>query len=168
MIGTKLKKYIMKEKIGFTLNGKPIELETDTSQILLWVLRVEFGLTGTKFGCGLGFCGACTILVDGVAQKSCGMAVKEIEGKKVVTIEGLADGEKLHPVQKAFLYHEAQQCGFCTPGQIMNAVALLKADPKPNRKRIIEGMNGNLCRCGAYNRIIAAVETASNEMPTRK
>ena len=168
MIGTKLKKYIMKEKIGFTLNGKPIELETDTSHILLWVLRVEFGLTGTKFGCGVGFCGACTILVDGVAQKSCGMAVKEIEGKKVVTIEGLADGEKLHPVQKAFLYHEAQQCGFCTPGQIMNAVALLKADPKPNRKRIIEGMNGNLCQCGAYNRIIAAVETASNEMPTRK
>ena len=154
----------MKEKIGFTLNGKPIDLETDTSQILLWVLRTEFGLTGTKIGCGVGFCGACTILVDGVAQRSCGMAVKEIAGKKVVTIEGLANGEKLHPVQKAFIRHEAQQCGFCTPGQIMNAVALLKADPKPNRKRIIEGMNGNLCRCGAYNRIIAAVETASKEI----
>lgn len=154
----------MKEKIKFSLNGKPIELETDTSQVLLWVLRTDLGLTGTKFGCGVGFCGACTILVDGVAQRSCGMAVKEIEGKKVVTIEGLAVGEKLHPVQKAFLKHEAQQCGFCTPGQIMNAVALLKENPKPDRKRIIEGMNGNLCRCGAYNRIIDAVETASKEM----
>jgi len=92
------------------------------------------------------------------------MAVKEIEGKKVVTIEGLAHGEMLHPVQKAFIEHEAQQCGFCTSGQIMNAVALLNADPKPNRKQIIEGMNGNLCRCGAYNRIIAAVETASKEI----
>jgi len=154
----------MKEKIKFNLNGKAIEFETDTSQILLNVLRTELGLTGTKFGCGVGFCGACTILVDGEAQRSCGMAVKEIAGKKVVTIEGLADGDKLHPVQKAFLHHEAQQCGFCTPGQIMNAVALLKADPKPSRKRIIEGMNGNLCRCGAYNRIIAAVETASKEI----
>jgi aerobic-type carbon monoxide dehydrogenase small subunit (CoxS/CutS family) len=154
----------MKEKIKFSLNGKPIEMETDTSQILLWVLRTDLGLTGTKFGCGVGFCGACTILVDGVAQRSCGMAVKEIEGKKVVTIEGLAEGEKLHPVQKAFLKHEAQQCGFCTPGQIMNAVALLKENPKPDRKRIIEGMNGNLCRCGAYNRIIEAVETASKEI----
>ncbi|MCK9638528.1 MAG: (2Fe-2S)-binding protein [Prolixibacteraceae bacterium] len=154
----------MREKIKFTLNGKSIELETDTSQVLLWVLRAELGLTGTKFGCGVGFCGACTILVDGVAQRSCGMAVKEIEGKAVVTIEGLAEGDKLHPVQKAFIEHEALQCGFCTSGQIMNAVALLKEDPKPNRKRIIEGMNGNLCRCGAYNRIIAAVETASKEM----
>jgi len=154
----------MKEKIKFTLNGKAIEIETDTSQILLSVLRTELGLTGTKFGCGVGFCGACTILVDDEAQRSCGMAVKEVAGKKVVTIEGLADGEKLHPVQKAFLHHEAQQCGFCTPGQIMNAVALLKTDPKPTRKKIIEGMNGNLCRCGAYNRIIAAVETASKEI----
>jgi carbon-monoxide dehydrogenase small subunit len=154
----------MKEKIKFTLNGKAIEFETDTSQILLSVLRSELGLTGTKFGCGVGFCGACTILVDGVAQRSCGMAVKEIEGKKVVTIEGLAHGEKLHPVQKAFVEHEAQQCGFCTSGQIMNAVGLLNADPKPTRKKIIEGMNGNLCRCGAYNRIIDAVETASKEI----
>jgi carbon-monoxide dehydrogenase small subunit len=154
----------MKEKIKFTLNGEAIEFETDTQQILLSVLRTELGLTGTKFGCGVGFCGACTILVDGEAQRSCGMSVKEVAGKKVVTIEGLADGEKLHPVQKAFLHHEAQQCGFCTPGQIMNAVALLKADPKPSRKKIIEGMNGNLCRCGAYNRIIAAIETASKEI----
>ncbi len=154
----------MREKIKFTLNGKSAELETDTGQILLWVLRTELGLTGTKFGCGVGFCGACTILVDGVAQRSCGMAVKEIAGKNVVTIEGLASGEKLHPVQKAFVEHEALQCGFCTSGQIMNAVALLKEDPKSSRKRIIEGMNGNLCRCGAYNRIIAAVETASKEM----
>ena len=154
----------MKEKIKFTLNGKAIEFETDTNQVLLFVLRTELGLTGTKFGCGVGFCGACTILVDGVAQRSCGMAVKEIEGKKVVTIEGLANGDKLHPVQKAFIEHEAQQCGFCTSGQIMNAVGLLKADPKPTRKKIIEGMNGNLCRCGAYNRIIDAVETASKEM----
>jgi aerobic-type carbon monoxide dehydrogenase small subunit (CoxS/CutS family) len=154
----------MKEKIQFTLNGKSVELETDTSQTLLWVLRTELGLTGTKHGCGIGFCGACTILVDRVPERSCNMTLKDIEGKNVITIEGLALEDKLHPVQEAFIEHEAQQCGFCTSGMIMNAVGLLAANPKPNRKQIVEGMDGNLCRCGAYNRIMMAIETAAKEI----
>lgn len=154
----------MKEQIQFTLNGKSVELETDTKQTLLWVIRTELGLTGTKHGCGIGLCGACTILVDGVAERSCSMTVKEIAGKKVTTIEGLAPEGNLHPVQKSFIMHEAQQCGFCTSGMIMNAVGLLNENPNPDRKDIIEGMNDNLCRCGAYNRITRAIETAAKEM----
>ncbi len=154
----------MKEKIQFTLNGKSVELETDTSQTLLWVLRTEMGLTGTKNGCGIGFCGACTILVNGTAERSCSMTVKDIAGKKVTTIEGLALDDKLHPVQESFIEHEAQQCGFCTSGMIMNAVGLLTSNPNPDRKQIIEGMDGNLCRCGAYNRIMMAIETAAKEI----
>lgn len=154
----------MKEKIEFTLNGKSIEVETDTSQILLGFLRTELGLTGTKFGCGIGFCGACTIIVDGNAVRSCGTTVKEVEGTKVTTIEGLSHGEELHPIQKSFLLHDAQQCGFCTSGMIMNAYELLTINPNPNVNDIINGMNNNLCRCGSYNRIIKAVETAAKEM----
>lgn len=154
----------MKEQIQFTLNGKSVELETDTEQTLLWVIRTELGLTGTKHGCGVGLCGACTILVDGVAERSCSMTVKEIAGKKVTTIEGLAPEGNLHPVQKSFITHEAQQCGFCTSGMIMNAVGLLNENPNPDRNEIIEGMNDNLCRCGAYNRITRAIETAAKEM----
>lgn len=154
----------MNEKIRFTLNGKSIEIETDTSQNLLGFLRTELGLTGTKFGCGIGFCGACTILVDGMAVRSCGSTVKEIEGTKVTTIEGLSDGVELHPLQKSFLLHDAQQCGFCTSGMIMNAYELLTINPNPNVNDIIDGMNNNLCRCGSYNRIIKAVESAAKEM----
>lgn len=154
----------MVEKIKFILNGTPIQLETDTSQILLWVLRTELNLTGTKFGCGIGFCGACTILIDGVAERSCATTVKEIEGKKVTTIEGMAKGEVLHPLQDAFLKHEAQQCGYCTSGMIMNAAGLLNSNPEPTRQNIIDNMDGNLCRCGAYNRIMDAVETASKQI----
>lgn len=154
----------MKEKIQFTLNGKSVELETDTSQTLLWVLRTELGLTGTKHGCGIGFCGACTILVNGAAERSCTLAVKDISGKKLITIEGLALDDKLHPVQESFIEHEAQQCGFCTSGMIMNAVGLLASNPNPDRKQIIEVMDSNLCRCGSYNRIIMAIETAAKEI----
>jgi aerobic-type carbon monoxide dehydrogenase small subunit (CoxS/CutS family) len=154
----------MKEKIQFTLNGESVELETDTSQTLLWVLRTELGLTGTKHGCGIGFCGACTILVDGAAERSCNMTLKDVAGKKVFTIEGLALNDQLHPVQESFIEHEAQQCGFCTSGMIMNAVGLLNSNPNPDRKQIIEGMDGNLCRCGAYNRIMMAIETAAKEI----
>lgn len=154
----------MKEKIQFTLNGKSVGLETDASQTLLWVLRTELGLTGTKHGCGIGFCGACTILVNGAPERSCSITVKDIAGKKVTTIEGLALDQKLHPVQESFIEHEAQQCGFCTSGMIMNAVGLLNANPNPDRKEIIEGMNDNLCRCGAYNRILLAIETAAKEI----
>lgn len=154
----------MVEQIKFTLNGKAVVLKTDTSQLLLWVIRTELGLTGTKYGCGIGFCGSCTILVDGVAERSCTMKVKAIAGKTVTTIEGLAIDGTLHPVQKSFIKHEAQQCGFCTPGMVMNAVGLLNSIPDPNRQQIIDGMNDNLCRCGSYNNITTAIENAANEM----
>lgn len=154
----------MVEQIKFTLNGKVVVLKTDTSQILLWVIRTELGLTGTKHGCGIGFCGTCTILVDGVAERSCSMKVKDIAGKTVTTIEGLALDGELHPVQKSFIKHDAQQCGFCTPGMVMNAVGLLNSIPNPNRQQIIDGMNDNLCRCGSYNNITTAIENAAKEM----
>lgn len=154
----------MSEQIKFILNGKKIKIETDTSQTLLWFLRTELGLTGTKYGCGVGICGSCTIIVDGKAERSCNLTVKEIAGKKLTTIEGLEQGSKLHPVQKSFIMHEAQQCGFCTSGMIMTAVAFLKDNPRPSRGQIIDAMNDNLCRCGAYNRITKAIESAANEM----
>lgn len=154
----------MSEQIKFTLNGKKIKIEADPSQTLLWFLRTELELTGTKYGCGIGVCGACAIMVDGVAERSCNMTVKDIIGKKVTTIEGLAKGSKLHPVQKSFIMNEAQQCGYCTSGMIMTAVAFLNDNPRPSRGQIIDAMNDNLCRCGAYNRITKAVEMAANEI----
>jgi carbon-monoxide dehydrogenase small subunit len=132
--------------------------------MLLWVLRTDLGLTGTKYGCGKSFCGACTVLVNKEAVRSCQTAVKEIRGKEVVTIEGLAANNKLHPLQKAFIEHDAMQCGYCTPGMIMNAYSFLRKYPDPSEKDIIENMNDNLCRCGAHTRIIAAIQTAAKEM----
>jgi aerobic-type carbon monoxide dehydrogenase small subunit (CoxS/CutS family) len=154
----------MKEKISFYLNGKKIEAELDPNDTLLYVLRNQFGLTGTKFGCGLGFCGSCTILVDNRALRSCMMQVSDVAGKHVVTIEGLAQDGNLHPVQKAFMEHDAFQCGFCTPGMIMNATGLLLNNPSPTNQEIVDGMEDNLCRCGAHIRIIKAVHTAAEEM----
>ncbi len=154
----------MEEKLSFTLNGKKTEVLIDTSQTLLWVLRNHFGLTGTKYGCGNGFCGACTVLIDNEPVRSCQVPVGDVAGKNVVTIEGLEKKGKLHPVQKAFIDHEALQCGFCTPGMILTAVALLTKNPSPSRQQIIDGMEDNLCRCGAHNRIIDAIETAATEM----
>jgi len=154
----------MEEKLSFTLNGKKTEALIDTSQTLLWVLRNHFGLTGTKYGCGNGFCGACTVLIDNEPVRSCQVPVSDVAGKHVVTIEGLAKKGKLHPVQKAFIEHEALQCGFCTPGMILTAVALLTKNPSPSKQQIIDGMEDNLCRCGAHNRIIDAIETAAKEM----
>ena len=150
--------------MSFTLNGKKTEALIDTSQTLLWVLRNHFGLTGTKYGCGNGFCGACTVLIDNEPVRSCQVPVSDVAGKNVVTIEGLEKKGKLHPVQKAFINHEALQCGFCTPGMILTAVGLLIKNPSPTRQQIIDGMEDNLCRCGAHNRIIDAIETAANEM----
>ena len=154
----------MEKTISFVLNGKKTELLIDPTSTLLWVLRNNLGLTGTKYGCGMGFCGACTVLIDNEAVRSCSLPVGDVAGKKVVTIEGLAKNGKLHPVQQAFVDHDALQCGFCTPGMIMNAVALLNKNPKPTRQDIINGMEDNLCRCGAHVRIIQAVETAAAEM----
>jgi aerobic-type carbon monoxide dehydrogenase small subunit (CoxS/CutS family) len=154
----------MEQTITFQLNGKKATAVLDPTENLLWVLRNHFGLTGTKYGCGMGFCGACTILVDKEPVRSCTIPVGDIAGKDVVTIEGLAKNGKLHPLQKAFVEHDALQCGFCTPGMIMNAVSLLDKNPSPSTQQIKEGMEDNLCRCGAHVRIIEAVHTAAKEM----
>jgi len=154
----------MVETIRFQLNGEKAEVAMEPNQVLLWVLRDHFGLTGTKYGCGMGFCGSCTILVDNEPVRSCNMALSEVSGNNVVTIEGLSKDGILHPVQKAFVEHDALQCGFCTPGMIMNATGLLLKNPSPSTQEIKEGMEDNLCRCGAHVRIIDAVHTAAEEM----
>ena len=142
-------------------NGKKVEIPLEKGQTLLWALRTNFNLTGTKYGCGEGYCGACTVLMNDEAVRSCTISMEEVAGKKITTIEGLSKNGKLHPVQQAFVDHDALQCGFCTPGMIMNAVGLLEKTPHPTREQIIEGMDGNLCRCGAHVRIIDAIESAS-------
>lgn len=154
----------MKETIRFRLNEKPVSLSVDGDRTLLWALRTEFGLTGTKFGCGEGFCGACTVLVNKEAVRSCQFPVKDINRKEIITIEGLAKNGDLHPLQKAFIKHGALQCGYCTPGMILNAYSLLKKNPQPSLKEIIKGMDENLCRCGSYQRIIQAINDAAREM----
>lgn len=154
----------MKETINFKLNDKPVSLTVDGERMLLWALRSELSLTGTKFGCGEGFCGACTVLVNKKAIRSCQFPVKDVKGKEVITIEGLAKNGNLHPLQKAFIKHDALQCGFCTPGMILNAYSLLFNNPRPTLKEIIQGMEDNLCRCGSYDRIVKAIKTAAKEM----
>ncbi len=150
--------------IKFKLNDKPVELKVDGERRLLWVLRSDLGLTGPKYGCGEGICGACTVLINSKATRSCQVPVKEIKGKEVITIEGLAKNGRLHPLQKAFMEQNAFQCGFCTSGMILNAYSLLLEKPKPSEAEIIQGMNDNLCRCGAHLRIIQAIQTAAKEM----
>ena len=154
----------MKKNIAFRLNGKPVRLEVDPHRALLWVLRGDLGLTGAKYGCGEGLCGACTVLVGREAARSCTLEMKDVAGKEVTTIEGLAKNGELHPVQKAFVNHDALQCGYCTPGMIMNAYGLLLKNPHPTRQQIIESMDGNLCRCGAHQRIVRAIQAAAQEM----
>ena len=154
----------MKETIHFKLNGKPIDLAIENGRTLLWVLRSDLGLSGTKFGCGIGLCGACTVLLDNRAIRSCMFPVKNVNGKEVITIEGLAKNGSLHPLQKAFIKHDALQCGFCTSGMILNAYGLLLRNPQPTLQEIILGMNMNLCRCGSHTRIIQAIQTAAQEM----
>jgi len=151
----------MKTSIGFQLNGKPQTLETNPDRRLLWVLRTDLELTGTKYGCGSGYCGSCTVIVDGEPVRSCVTSLGKIRDKEVTTIEGLAKNGELHPLQRAFAEHGALQCGYCTPGMIMNAYGLLLEKPEPSREEIVDGMERNLCRCGAHQRIIAAIEDAS-------
>jgi aerobic-type carbon monoxide dehydrogenase small subunit (CoxS/CutS family) len=151
----------MKEAIQFTLNNKPVRLDVENDRMLLWVLRTELGLTGTKYGCGEGFCGACTVLVDKVAVRSCQLPIIEVKGKEVLTIEGLTKNGELHPLQRAFMEHNALQCGYCTPGMILNAYGLLVKNPRPSYNDIVQAMEGNLCRCSSYNRIIEAVQSVS-------
>jgi aerobic-type carbon monoxide dehydrogenase small subunit (CoxS/CutS family) len=150
--------------IKFKLNDKPVEVTVDGERRLLWVLRCDLGLTGPKYGCGEGICGACTVLIDKKAMRSCQVPVIEIKGKEVITIEGLVRNGKLHSLQKAFMDHDALQCGFCTSGMILNAYSLLLEKPQPTEAEIIEGMNDNLCRCGAHIRIVQAIQSAAKEM----
>jgi aerobic-type carbon monoxide dehydrogenase small subunit (CoxS/CutS family) len=154
----------MSETIRFTLNGKPVTLETDADRSLLWALRTDLELTGTKYGCGAGFCGSCTVIVEGEAVRSCLLDLNAVRDKQVTTIEGLAKDGRLHPLQQAFYEVGGFQCGYCTPGMIMNAHSLLMNKPAPTRAEIVEGMENNLCRCSAYQRIVEAIETASAQM----
>ncbi len=150
--------------IHFTLNGKPINLNGDGERVLLWVLRTDLAITGPKYGCGEGLCGACTVLVNEEAVLSCQTPVKDINGAKVTTIEGLAPYGKLHPIQQAFVRHDALQCGFCTPGMILKTYSFLSENQQPTPDEIIAAMDDHLCRCGSHVRIIQAVQTAANLM----
>ena len=154
----------MIETVRFNLNGRPVSLKVDGERRLLWVLRTDLGVTGSKYGCGEGICGACTVLVNDAAVRSCQLTIKEVGETEITTIEGLARNGALHPLQKAFIEHVGFQCGYCTPGMILTAYSLLAENPTPTREEIIAGMNDNLCRCGAHTRIVAAIEAASREM----
>jgi len=148
--------------VSFTLNEKRVSVSADEKTPLLWVIRDHVGLTGTKYGCGAGLCGACMVHINGKAEKSCMTPVSAVQGAKVVTIEGLSS-DNSHPLQKAWIAEQVAQCGYCQTGQIMKAAELLAATPKPSRAQIVQHMDSNICRCGTYHRIIAAVERASRE-----
>lgn len=148
--------------VAFTLNGKPVSAQAEDKTPLLWVIRDELKLTGTKFGCGVALCGACTVHVDGKAVRSCTTPLSAVKGARVTTIEGLSLNGS-HPLQKAWIAEEVPQCGYCQSGQIMKAAELLAANPKPTREQIVAHMDGNLCRCGTYHRIVAAIQRASKE-----
>lgn len=151
----------MKSLIQFRLNGQSATLDADDDRMLLWVLRTDLGLTGTKYGCGEGLCGACTVTVGGKAVRSCRTPMKNVAGKDVVTIEGLARDGKLHPLQQAFIDHGAFQCGFCTSGMLMSASEFLRETPKPSREAVVAHMDRSLCRCGAHQRIVDAIEAVA-------
>lgn len=157
----------MNETVQFELNGKMETFSDDADKTLMWVLRTDFGLTGTKFGCGEGFCGSCTVLINNEPMRSCQVPMSYVNGKKVLTIEGLYGNGSLHPIQEAFSQNDALQCGYCTPGMIMNAYGLLLKNPHPTREDIIREMENNLCRCGTYGRIIEAILAAAAKMKGR-
>ncbi|MCF8226562.1 MAG: (2Fe-2S)-binding protein [Bacteroidales bacterium] len=154
----------MIKTIQFEINGKPAELTLDPNTILMWAIRNDLKLTGTKFGCGMGFCGACTVIMDGEPVRSCMLPLSDVAGKKLLTIEGLEQDGLLHPIQKAFVEHDALQCGFCTPGMIMKIYSLLIVNPEPTRQEVLDALAENYCRCSAYKQIIQAVQTAGKEM----
>ena len=144
--------------VKFCVNEEPVELTVSGSETLLHVLREKLGLTGTKEGCGAGECGACTIILDGQAVNACLVLAPEVNGKVITTVEGLAKGDELSPLQESFIDHAALQCGFCTPGMLMSAEAMLRENPKPTREEITHNMSGNLCRCTGYKKIVEAIE----------
>ena len=158
----------MNKKILMFVNDKEQTVVTDPQRILLEVLREDLKLTGTNFGCKEGLCGACTVLIDDEPNHSCMVKVGDVENKWITTIEGLADGDKLHPVQQAFIDEGAFQCGYCTPGMILNSVALLRKHPNPTDNQIIDWMNGNICRCNGYPKIISAIRRAASKIEEAK
>jgi len=154
----------MEKNIRFNLNGKVVNVTSSPDRMLLWILRSDLEHSGAKYSCGEGFCGACTVLVNEKPVLSCQFPVQSVEGKEVLTIEGLQKNGELHPLQKAFMQHNALQCGYCTPGMILTAYAMLLKNPRPSAKDIVDTMEGNLCRCGIYNRIIQAIQSAARTM----
>ena len=154
----------MQKTVSFRLNGKPVQIKVDSERTLLWVLRTDLALTGPKYGCGINECGACTVLINDRAVRSCTTGIGAVEGKDVITIEGLAKDGRLHPLQQAFMAHDALQCGFCTSGMILTAYSFLRTHPQPTRAEVIAGMDNNLCRCGAHVRIVDAILEAATAM----
>ena len=151
----------MKRPVRFRVNGRPVALETETDRTLLWVLRGDLGLTGTHVGCDTGNCGACTIHLDGEPVKSCMLLAVQVDGAAITTIEGLAPDGELSPLQRAFNEHHALQCGYCTPGMLMSATALLERNPAPTEEEIRRGINGNICRCTGYVNIVEAIKAVA-------
>jgi len=151
----------MQRIVSCTLNGKPVRLSVEDQRPLLWILRSDLGLTGTKFGCGEALCGVCTVLVDNEPVRSCAARIGDMDGKKVMTVEGLARDGRLHPLQEAFVRHNAYQCGYCTSGMLLSAYALLLKTPLPSRDQILQEMDDNLCRCGSHTRIVQAIQSAA-------
>jgi isoquinoline 1-oxidoreductase alpha subunit len=147
---------------AFKINGRPVDVAAEPGTPLLWAIREHLKLTGTKFGCGIAMCGACTVHIDGEPTRSCQMPLEDVAGKAVTTIEGLSPNAS-HPLQKAWIAEQVPQCGYCQSGQIMQAAALLKSNPKPTRAQIVEHMDGNICRCGTYGLIISAIQRAARE-----
>ncbi|MCP4606084.1 MAG: (2Fe-2S)-binding protein [Proteobacteria bacterium] len=158
----------MKHILNIKVNGRPYEVAVSAKTLLSELLRDQLDLTGTKIGCGEGECGACTVLIDGVPMSSCIVLALEVEGKEITTIEGMADGQILHPVQKAFIEQGAIQCGFCSPGMILTSKALLDTDPNPSETEIRSALAGNLCRCTGYQKIVEAVDHAARGMSSIK
>lgn len=157
----------MKKELKLTINGEPHELMIEPTRLLADVLRNDLGLTGTKMSCSTGVCGACTVLVDGKAVKSCSLLALQANGKSVLTIEGLADGDRLHPLQESFIENHGMQCGYCTPGMIMSAKALLNENPHPTEQEVKEAIAGNLCRCGTYPNIVKSILVASRKVGSK-
>ena len=154
-------------RYSLLINGRVHEIDGDPADTLLAVLRSDLGLTGSKFGCGEGYCGACTVLVDGQVTRSCTARLAAVAGKQVTTIEAIADGNRLHPVQEAFLETEAFQCGYCTPGMVMATIGLLRTNPDPSEQDIAKVLDRNVCRCGTYPRIVEAVKLAAGRLRNR-
>ena len=146
--------------VQFELNGSQVAVEAQEGETLMWVIREQLGLTGTKFGCGEGYCGSCTVIMNGEAVRSCAIAATDADGSSVLTIEGLSNNGKLHPLQEEFVKNDALQCGYCTPGMIMNAYGLLLNNPEPSREEVVIAMDDNFCRCGVHGRIIKAIQNA--------